>query len=56
MSMTPEEFEKQMLKLQKNGDEEERHMKMDNLICKLLIKLGYEEGINIFKNTKKWYA
>lgn len=55
--LTPEEFAAEMLRLQKNiGDEEARHGDMDELMCHVLISLGYEKGVEIFNNTPKWYA
>lgn len=46
-----------MLRLQKNIDDEEaRHGDMDELMCHVLISLGYEKGIEIFNNTPMWYA
>jgi len=37
-------------------DTETQHYVMDQIICEVLIDLGYEEGVRIFKDTKKWYA
>ena len=59
--LTPEEFEKKMLGLRQKylielDDEEEVHIYMDNLMCSLLIALGYGTGVEVFKKTKKWYA
>lgn len=54
--MTPEEFQIRMRKLHDNDDIEERHILMDQLMCELLIDLGYWEGIYIFNNTEMWYA
>lgn len=30
--------------------------KMDDYICEVLRALGYEEGVEIFENTPKWYS
>ena len=38
------------------GDRELVHLEMDMLMCKLLEKLGYSEGVEIFRSTPKWYA
>jgi hypothetical protein len=56
--MSPEEFKKAMQEIREKfgGDEEAAHDKMDNLICDLLVTLGYSEGIEIFKRQDKWYA
>lgn len=37
-------------------DLESTHIAMDNLMCEVLRSLGYDEGVDIFLNTEKWYA
>lgn len=59
--LTPEQFANEMTKIHKDylidqEDEEVCHIEMDNLICNMLIDLGYEDGVYIFEHTKKWYA
>ena len=66
--MTPEEFKSKLIKLKKeslypsitNGriyfDAEGFHVEADDLMCEILESLGYKEGIEIFKNTEKWYS
>ena len=58
--MTPEEFKNRMLYLEQeygNGeDEEEFHKEADDLMCKVLEGLGYEDGIEIFNRNPKWYC
>ena len=54
--MTPEEFAKEMKNIQEKCDTEDGHIAMDDLMCKVLCQLGYEEGIKIFVNTGKWYS
>ena len=55
--MTPEEFEQKMQEIQKeNGfNEKIAHEDMDDLMCEVLISLGYVKGIEIFKAQPKWY-
>lgn len=54
---TPEEFADAMRFLNVNVEfTEDRHIDMDDLMCQLLISLGYEEGVEIFRDAKKWYA
>ena len=53
--ISPEEFEKCMKDL-RSGDVEEAHCKMDDLMCELLIALGYEAGVKIYEKHDKWYA
>lgn len=66
--ITPEEFKKRMNELSKNVMElddqnpdmpsmvETAHIKADELMCEILIELGYEEGIDIFKRMEKYYV
>ena len=56
--MTPEEFQIKMQEIKNNygGDEEAFHGKADDLLCEVLIELGYKNGVEIFKNSDKWYA
>ena len=61
---TPEEFAARMQKAydeccNEDGDiddEEYVHRAMDYEMCQLLIEMGYEEGVKIFRATPKWYA
>lgn len=54
--MSPQQFEEEMIFLKaKYGDDEELcHIKMDELMCEVLMDLGYEAGVEIFENTPKW--
>lgn len=57
--MTPKAFAEEMAQIQnsypKFTDTDERHMKMDEAMCKLLRSLGYGEGVEIFEKSEKWY-
>lgn len=55
--MTPEQFYTQMRAIQLDEDlsNDDQHERMDKLMCQLLSDLGYTDGIEIFKNTEKWY-
>ncbi len=55
-AMTPEEFKIEMEEYCSGYDTQGAHMAADALMCQLLEELGYAEGIEIFRNTKKWYA
>ena len=48
--MTPDEFfnEMWMISARCGDDEEQVHWEMDNLMCDLLRRLGYEKGVEIF--------
>lgn len=56
--ITPDEFAKRMRDIHErySDDEEIVHVEMDDLMCALLRELGYNEGIDIFDYTHKWYA
>lgn len=56
--MNPQEFYKKMKELAEieDFDEEDLHVDMDDLMCRVLTDLGYGDGIKIFNETPKWYA
>lgn len=56
--MTPAEFAEQMKTVRENRrlDAEVAHAEMDDLMAKLLVELGYQEGVAIFEEQAKWYA
>ena len=56
--MTPEEFADRMEELFPGNDydQEISHGMADVLMCRLLIELGYGEGVGIFIESEKWYA
>lgn len=54
--MDPETFAWEMRCIANSNDPEAAHGDMDDLMCKLLESLGYDEGVEIFKNAKKYYA
>ena len=55
--MTPEEFAAEMREACEHykDDRECRHVAMDRIMCDLLRELGYNEGIDIFAGTPKWW-
>ena len=57
-AMTPDEFAEKMKKIIEDtgGYEEAFHGEADDLMCELLVSLGYAEGVEIFKKQPKWYA
>lgn len=54
----PEEFMQMMeyTLLQYPDDREARHKHMDDLMCDLLSKFGYDAAATVFKDIPKWYA
>ena len=66
-SYTPEMFALEMKKIASMGEQgcdnngirftrTEAHAMADKLLCYALEKLGYKEGVEIFKNIPKWYV
>lgn len=56
--MTPKEFKEAMQKIadDQGGDLEACHSRMDDLMLKQLSTLGYNDGVQVFNSTEKWYA
>jgi hypothetical protein len=54
--MTPEEFAKAMEEIDEEWDAEERHIKADELMARVLAELGYGKGAGIFEMMNKYYA
>ena len=57
-STTPDQFFLQMQKIREEvGDDEEiAHARMDDLMCRVLVELGYRDGVGVFGVQVKWYA
>lgn len=53
---SPKGFANKMRRLSEMGDPEIAHFEGDKLMCELLTKLGYDEGVKIFDDMSKWYA
>lgn len=51
-----EEKISQLKKLQQSGDTEIAHSKADDIICELLLELGYEEVVTEYHKIDKWFA
>jgi hypothetical protein len=54
--MTPKEFADQMRHIFADIDKEHAHMLADDLMCTLLIQLGYPAGVRVFRDADKWYS
>ena len=37
-------------------DQEVCHVRLDNFLESLLVELGYGEGIELIRGSKRWYA
>ncbi len=46
----------ELRKLSLSNDTEAAHEDADDVLCKLLIALGYPEVVQEFNKIKKWYA
>jgi hypothetical protein len=57
MPSTPEEFKNKMMDIKERITfQVEAHESADELLCDLLVSLGYDEGVKIFYSIDKWYA
>lgn len=54
--ITPEEFKNKIKILAKGPDPEHNHWYADEVMIELLISLGYNEGVQIFREMEKWYS
>ena len=60
--LSPSEFEERMRDISTSDsgypgcNTEDRHRAMDDLMCEILEALGYGKGVEVFKQTHKWYA
>lgn len=56
-STTPDQFFLQMQKIREEvGDNEAiAHARMDDLMCRVLVELGYRDGVGVFGMQEKWY-
>lgn len=58
MKTTPEQFKDEMQNLRETmgGDSEAAHLAMDNAMCRVLVELGYRDGVALFDKQDKWYS
>ena len=54
--MNREEALKELNECIENDDVESAHVHADNVLCELLIALGYEDIVNEYHLVHKWYA
>lgn len=54
--MTKAQFLRKMKKAAALKDMDMRHKRFDELMCRQLIALGYEEAVRVFELADKWYA
>ena len=55
---TPYEFEQKIKEIiaEYEDDIEDCHAELDLYICETMERLGYADGIRLFRTTPKWYA
>lgn len=41
---------------EEDDDQEVRHIREDELLCELLIELGFNKFVKQYHSTNKWYA
>jgi len=56
--MTPEEAIEELSALagELHPDIEANHLQADDILCQLLIALGYSEVVRMWRRVPKWYA
>lgn len=54
--MTPEQFAERMAVCMQTSDIETRHYEADQLLCTMLVELGYGEGVRTYQTADKWFA
>jgi hypothetical protein len=42
--------------LNRKGDTEAAHQRADNILCEILIDLGYADIVEAYDNVQKWYS
>jgi hypothetical protein len=54
--MDREDAIEQLKALQVGGDIEAGHGEADDILCRLLISLGYQDVVDEWNKVEKWYA
>lgn len=54
--MTKEEAIQQLKIIQVNNDTENAHILADDVLCELLISLGFKDVMEEYNKIYKWYA
>jgi hypothetical protein len=55
-AMTPTQFREAMQRLADGEDQERDHADADALMASILERLGYGEGVAIYRELAKWYS
>lgn len=51
-----EEIKNKLILEVESSDTESAHSNADDLLCELLIKLGFKEVVDIYEQVGKWYS
>ena len=54
--MTKDESIAKLIQCQNNDDIEDCHSDADDILCELLISLGYKEVVEEYEKVEKWFA
>ena len=54
--ITPAEIEDKMMEIASDGNPERMHSDANELMCEVLVDLGYAAGIRVFDNMERWYS
>ena len=54
--MTKEEAIAELNLIRQNDDTEVAHVDADDVLCQLLMSLGYEDVVTAYHDIGKWYA
>jgi hypothetical protein len=46
----------ELKQLQGDGDTEGQHGRADDILCEILVELGYIEAVEEWKKVNKWYS
>jgi hypothetical protein len=55
-TMTREEAIARLKELQTGGDIDAEHCYADDVLCRLLVSLGYQDVVDEWAKIEKWYA
>lgn len=54
--MTREKALSELSEIAKSSDQEVTHVDADEVLCQLLVALGYQDVVNAWDEIPKWYA
>jgi len=46
----------ELVAIKDNDDPEVGHIKADDVLCALLVDLGYDDVVGAYRKIRKWYA